>query len=206
MHIQYYLSSVAKLLSASSWSSVFQYSGHSSIYLPAEFLAELSNLPLHTCYEKFIKYTVVWPLTFCSRDQRIQYTSAELQVSSKCAGFNEVSSSFNNKLVSMPSIPDADFQVCGEKKKLPKLSHYAFLPVFPSIMYRLLFMLKILKVKKPKVGCSFPQKTLLLKRLASSPALNSVTLWHHTTSPFAKLLQHLVWHVRVCLAQLLCCH
>ena len=48
---------------------------------------------------------------------------------------------------------------------------------------------KVLKVKKPKVCAtgspSLPQKTLLLKclkLLASSPAFNSVTLWHHTIS------------------------
>ena len=43
---------------------------------------------------------------------------------------------------------------------------------------------KNLKVKSPKVcWCSsLPQKTLLLKRLVSSPTLNSVTLWHRTVS------------------------
>ena len=40
-------------------------------------------------------------------------------------------------------------------------------------------------------------------------SFTSVTLWHHTTSPchiFAKLcVHHLVWKVRIDLAQLLCC-
>ena len=45
----------------------------------------------------------------------------------------------------------------------------------------------VLKTKKVKVpngrSSPLPQKTLLLKCLVSRPALNSVTLWHHTVSP-----------------------
>ena len=48
---------------------------------------------------------------------------------------------------------------------------------------------------------SHPQKTLLLKRFIRSPAFNSVTLWHHPTSPrriciiytFIAILAHRNW-------------
>ena len=56
-----------------------------------------------------------------------------------------------------------------------------------SVLYRLLCMLKVFKFKRVKVrtkrSSSLPQKTLLLKRLRSSPAFNSVTFRHHATSP-----------------------
>lgn len=57
-------------------------------------------------------------------------------------------------------------------------------PIMPflfsfSVLY-VLVLVNILKVKEVKVGTnrrsSVPQKALLLKRLVSSPAFNSVTL------------------------------
>ena len=44
------------------------------------------------------------------------------------------------------------------------------------------FKLKSLK-STPNKSFSLPQKTLLLRRLISSPTFNSLTSWHHTTSP-----------------------
>lgn len=65
-----------------------------------------------------------------------------------------------------------------------KESFYAFSCFFFlsfSVLYMFLCTLKILK--KGQRSSSLPHKTLHLKRLVISPTFNSLTLWHHTTSP-----------------------
>ena len=55
---------------------------------------------------------------------------------------------------------------------------------------------------------SLPLKTLHLKRLVSSPAFNSVTLWHHSPSPFMHLHNWCLaasWTCKNEFAPLLCC-
>ena len=68
-----------------------------------------------------------------------------------------------------------------------RVYHCNFFVLSVSVLYRLLCMLKVFKFKRVKVrtkrSSSLPQKTLLLKRLRSSPAFNSVTFRHHATSP-----------------------
>ena len=66
----------------------------------------------------------------------------------------------------------------------------------------------IFGLKETCRSSSLPQKTLLLKRLISSPAFNSMTLWHHTTSSCHVYIindTQLVWQMKVDLSQLLCC-
>ena len=62
------------------------------------------------------------------------------------------------------------------------LKETVFFFVFFIVLYMLVCMSKILKIKKVKVCknrcASLPQKTLRLKRLVSCHTFNAVTLWH----------------------------
>ena len=63
--------------------------------------------------------------------------------------------------------------------------------VLSSCVVLFLCMLEVNEVKVwTNRSSSLPQKTLLLKRLVSGPAFNSVTLWHHITSPCHKFAHH----------------